>query len=56
MKTSLAALVVVLVSASAAAAESAFAPPCTGCPPGSAIGNALAFAAVSAIAFRWRRG
>ena len=55
MKTLLTALVLGLVSASAASAESAFAPPCTGCPPGSAIGNLLAFGAVSAIAFRLRR-
>ena len=54
MKTFLTALVLGLVSASAASAD-AFALPCTGCPPGSAIGNLLAFAAVSAIAFRWRK-
>jgi hypothetical protein len=45
----------VLIAASAAGAETALPLPCTGCPPGSAIGNAIAFAAVSAIAWRWRR-
>ena len=49
------ALVLALACASAAGAETALPLPCTGCPPGSAIGNAIAFAVVSAIAFRWRR-
>jgi len=49
------ALVLGLLCASAAGAETALPLPCTGCPPGSAIGNAIAFAVVSAIAFRWRR-
>jgi hypothetical protein len=55
MKTCIAALVAMLLGASAAGAESALPLPCTGCPPGSALANALAFAAVSAIALRWRR-
>jgi hypothetical protein len=55
MKTLLAALVLLLATASSAGAESALPLPCTGCPPGSAIGNLVAFAAVSAIALRWRR-
>ena len=55
MKQILFALLLAVGAASAASAESALPLPCTGCPPGSAIGNAIAFAAVSAIAWRWRR-
>ena len=55
MKRFLVAFVLAVGAASAASAESALPLPCTGCPPGSALANVLAFAAVSAIALRWRR-